>query len=109
MRRLVAFVSLVLTMVAIACGGGDDPTAPSASNDPAKAPAVTPPSFDYAEHPDGMWINTDKNDYSPGDRVIFTGGGWQPGDTLNVHLTNDSTHAEQQWTVAIDSSRSAGP
>jgi hypothetical protein len=100
MRRLVAFTSVVLTMVAIACGGGDDPTAPT-SNDPGKAPAKLP-SFDYAEHPDGMWINTDKNDYAPGDRVIFTGGGWQPGDTLNIHLVNDSTHAEQDWTILID-------
>jgi hypothetical protein len=103
MRRLVAFVSLTLTILVAACSGNES-TAPSTQNDPATAPkGAVPPTFAFAEHPSGMWIHTDKNDYSPGDRVVFTGGGWQPGDTLDIHLVNDSTHAEQRWTIAIDS------
>ncbi|HET8624082.1 MAG TPA: Ig-like domain repeat protein [Gemmatimonadales bacterium] len=103
MRRLVAFGTVALTILVAACSGNES-TGPSTQNDPVVAPkGVIPPSFAFAEHPSGMWIHTDKNDYSPGDRVVFTGGGWQPGDTLDVHLVNDSTQAEQPWTIAIDS------
>jgi hypothetical protein len=32
------------------------------------------------------WVKTDKNDYAPGEIVTITGGGWQPGETVEIHL-----------------------
>jgi uncharacterized repeat protein (TIGR01451 family) len=98
MRRLVAFASLVLTIVAAGCGGGDDPTAPSNKNEPALGP-----SFATSSNGAGVSITTDKDDYAPGDTVWFTGAGWQQGDTLDVVLTDDpQTHEPHTWFVAVD-------
>lgn len=102
MRRLVAFASLVLTMVAIACGGGDDPTAPSAPTQPVATPQRLGPDLATASNGDGLSITTDKDDYSPGDTVWFTGAGWQPGDTLDIVLTDaPQTHDPHTWSILI--------
>jgi PKD repeat protein len=105
MRRLIAFASLVLTMVAIACGGGDDPTAPSTSpSQPTSAPhAMAPaPSFATASNSEGLLIATDKDDYSPGDTVWFTGAGWPANDTLDIVLIDDpQTHPPHTWAVHV--------
>jgi hypothetical protein len=105
MRRLIAFASVVLTMVAIACGGGDDPTAPTSPNQPAATPPRLGPSFATATNGEGLSITTDKDDYAPGDTVHFTGAGWQPGDTLDIVLTDDpQSHEPHRWWVLIDGS-----
>jgi len=102
MRRLVAFASLVLTMVASGCGGGDDPTAPTIQNQPVATPQRPGPDFATASNGEGLSITTDKDDYQPGDTVWFTGAGWQPGDTLDIVLTDDpQTHESHTWLVAI--------
>lgn len=31
-------------------------------------------------------VMTDKYDYQPGDAVIVTGSGWQPGETVSLHF-----------------------
>ncbi|MEO6683258.1 MAG: hypothetical protein ABIN48_10610, partial [Ginsengibacter sp.] len=31
-------------------------------------------------------VTTDKLDYAPGEYVIITGTGWQPGETVNFHF-----------------------
>ena len=31
-------------------------------------------------------VTTDKDDYSPGEYVIITGTGWQPGETVSFHF-----------------------
>src|SRR5215217_5699878 len=51
---------------------------------------------------DGLSISTDKDDYQPGDVVHFTGYGWQPGDVLDIVLTDDPlTHEPHTWTVDV--------
>jgi nitrogen fixation protein FixH len=105
MRRLVAFTSVVLTMVAIGCGGGDDPTAPTTPNQPAATPQRLGPDLATASNGEGLSITTDKDDYSPGDTVWFTGAGWQLGDTLDIVLTDDpQTHEPHTWWVEVDQS-----
>ena len=34
----------------------------------------------------GQTVTTDKLDYYPGDYVIITGSGWQPGEIVKLHL-----------------------
>ncbi|MBN3584686.1 hypothetical protein JYB64_20010, partial [Algoriphagus aestuarii] len=34
-------------------------------------------------------VSTDKDDYSPGMYVIITGSGWQPGETVTLHIDED--------------------
>ena len=34
-------------------------------------------------------VVTDKGDYSPGEHVIITGTGWNPGETVTLHIVSD--------------------
>ena len=34
-------------------------------------------------------VSTDKEDYSPGDTVIVTGAGWEPGETVSLLFHED--------------------
>ncbi|MDX5339866.1 MAG: YDG domain-containing protein, partial [Cyclobacteriaceae bacterium] len=34
-------------------------------------------------------VTTDKDDYSPGMYVVITGSGWQPGETVTLHIDED--------------------
>ena len=102
MRRLLAFAALVCAVLAVACGGGDDPTAPN-TNEPATPKAVPPPSLATASNGNGLSVTTDKDDYQPGDTVWFTGAGWQPGDTLDIVLADEpATHEPHTWWVAVN-------
>ena len=71
------------------------PTGGTASLNPTVAFATTTTE-------DGLSISTDKDDYQPGDVVHFTGFGWQPGDVLDIVLTDDPlTHEPHTWTVEV--------
>ncbi len=37
----------------------------------------------------GATVMTDKPDYAPGELVIITGTGWQPGETVELHILSD--------------------
>ncbi|MGH7515876.1 MAG: hypothetical protein ACREOC_00185 [Gemmatimonadales bacterium] len=101
MRRLLAFVCLAFTAVAVGCSG-NDATAPSTPNEPATR-AVPPPSFATADNGAGLSITTDKDDYQPGDTVWFTGAGWQPGDTLDIVLSDEpATHEPHTWWIPVN-------
>ena len=101
MRR--ALLTCAAIIVAIACG--DYPTevvpdrAPAAPPAAAKNPMI---AFATTTTEDGLSISTDKDDYQPGDTVHFTGYGWQPGDVLDIVLTDDPlTHDPLTWTVNV--------
>ena len=34
-------------------------------------------------------IQSDKDDYAPGELVTLTGSGWQPGETVNIKVNDD--------------------
>jgi hypothetical protein len=46
-------------------------------------------------------IKTDRADYSPGDTVVFTGSGWQPGETVNILLREDPKQHEDTTLTAV--------
>src|SRR6201994_2200406 len=51
------------------------------------------------------WVKTDAVDYAPGTPVTITGGGWQPGETVTLHLQEVpyyDTHADLTATVQSD-------
>ena len=49
-------------------------------------------------------VTTDKDDYSPGETVIITGTGWQPGETVNIVITHQifTTHPLEYLTEVAD-------
>lgn len=50
-------------------------------------------------------VRSDRDDYSPGEVVMLTGGGWQPGETVVLRFTEvPSTHEELVLTAAADAS-----
>lgn len=50
---------------------------------------------------DAATFATDKPDYQPGDVVIITGTGWQPGRVVQLYLeeTPEVVPADHTWTV----------
>src|SRR5215217_2500199 len=96
MRR--ALLLSFAIVFAIACG--EDITEPTA---PKTTAVAARPLFATTTTEDGLSISTDKDDYQPGDVVHFTGSGWQPGDALDIVLTDDPlTHDPHTWTVNVD-------
>jgi protein involved in ribonucleotide reduction len=100
-------MSLVLAALGVACGDQttevsvDEEVAPAAGL--SGAPGVMADATSTSD--DGLLINTDKDDYQPGDTVHFTGSGWSANDTLDVVLTDDpQTHDPHRWTVNVDAS-----
>jgi flagellar hook assembly protein FlgD len=95
MRRALLFCAAIA--FAIACG--DSITEPI----PNRTVATPPIAFATTTTEDGLSISTDKDDYQPGDTVHFTGSGWQPGDVLDIVLTDDPlTHDPHTWTVNVE-------
>ncbi len=51
----------------------------------------------------GATIETNKDDYSPGEVVHVAGRGWAPGETVNLHMTEEpNTHADVDTNVVAD-------
>jgi hypothetical protein len=90
--RFRTVLCVVLASLLVHCG--DSPTEPMVERNL--------PSFATTTTEDGLSISTDKDDYQPGDVVHFTGYGWQPGDVLDIVLTDDpQTHDPHTWTVNV--------
>ena len=50
-------------------------------------------------------VTTDKDDYAPGETVIMTGTGWQPGETVQLLLQeNPFTHPDRYLSAVADAS-----
>jgi hypothetical protein len=50
-------------------------------------------------------INTDKDDYQPGDTVLVTGAGWAPGETVSLLFHEDldpPVHPDKTFTAVAD-------
>jgi hypothetical protein len=51
----------------------------------------------------GATIETNKDDYAPGEIVHVAGHGWAPGEKVNLHMTeNPDTHADVDTNVVAD-------
>lgn len=67
------------------------------------APAHIPIALATASTASGATFTTDKDDYAPGDTLKLAGAGWQPGDTLDIHLDEDpQNHPPVDWAVGVD-------
>src|SRR5215212_4312846 len=44
-------------------------------------------------------ISSDKADYAPGELVTLTGGGWQPGESVNIVVNDD---VGQTWNRNVN-------
>ncbi|HKZ52081.1 MAG TPA: hypothetical protein VJ085_02245, partial [Candidatus Acidoferrales bacterium] len=50
-------------------------------------------------------VETDKNDYAPGETVTITGSGWAPGETVTLVLSEDLAepfHGDRELTAIAD-------
>src|SRR6266508_2472089 len=48
-------------------------------------------------------IQTDRSDYLPGELIIVTGSGWDPGETVTLLLHGGpTTHADRKVSVVAD-------
>jgi uncharacterized repeat protein (TIGR01451 family) len=91
MRFRIVF-AVVLSLLLVHCG--DSPVEPVVQHNL--------PSFATSTSADGLVITTDKDDYSPGDTVHFTGSGWPANDVLNIVLVDDAvTQETHTWTVNV--------
>jgi hypothetical protein len=96
--------ALLLTLaIAFALACGDDITEPTTATPATGATAIgAKPLFATTTTEDGLSISTDKDDYQPGDVVHFTGYGWQPGDVLDIVLTDEPATADPHtWSVSV--------
>jgi predicted small lipoprotein YifL len=92
-------VALAMLFVA-ACGRDGAITAPEASKAAPLAPGVLALGVDSTT---GASIETNKDDYVPGEVVHVVGRGWAPGETVNLHMTeNPDTHADVDTNVVAD-------
>ena len=81
MVRRIGFLltAVVLAIVAVACGGGDDNGTPSQSN-PTPRPstsATQPPAS-------GPRAAIEPREGPPGTRVTVSGSGWKPNETIDL-------------------------
>ena len=87
-------------LVVAACGRDGAITAP-------EAPSALPPTSGVlalgVDSTTGASIETNKDDYTPGEVVHLVGRGWGPGETVNLHMTEEpNTHADVDTNVVAD-------
>jgi hypothetical protein len=96
--RIRTLLSLTLLAVATACGGDNSATAPDDGNitQPLSAISVTPSTT-------GATVDTDQDDYAPGETVTISGRGWKAGETVHLNLTEDPVaDGPHDWDVVAD-------
>jgi hypothetical protein len=90
MRRALLFCAAIA--FAIACG--DNVTEPI----PDRSTGTPKVLFATSSTDDGLTISTDKDDYAPGETVLFTGAGWPANDVLDILLVDDLQDT-LRWSV----------
>src|SRR5688572_22099081 len=87
-------------LVVAACGRDGaitEPETPEALPVPVAAPALG------VDSTTGASIETSQDDYAPGEVVHLVGRGWAPGETVNLHMTEEpDTHADVDTNVVAD-------
>jgi hypothetical protein len=98
MRQRV-FAGALLAIVAAACGGDGKVTEPTAATNlrPLAAIGTDPVT--------GATIETNQDDYLPGEIVHVNGRGWTANETVNLYMSEDpDTHEDVSMDVQADSS-----
>ncbi|HEX6944479.1 MAG TPA: hypothetical protein VF128_16250 [Gemmatimonadaceae bacterium] len=93
----------LLALVIAACGRDGGMTEPMA---PLASLPTTPGVLALGTDPvSGASIETNKDDYTPGEVVHVVGRGWGAGETVNLHMTEDpDSHADVDTNVVADAS-----
>ncbi len=102
-------LALAMLLVA-ACGRDSAITEPDAPNAPTR-PLLPPPTPNGrvvlaigVDPTTGASIETNKDDYTPGEAVNVVGRGWTAGETVHLSMTEDpDTHADVTMDVQADS------
>jgi hypothetical protein len=89
-------------VVLAACGRDGAITEPTAPNAVPSSGGILAIGVDSVT---GATIETNKDDYSPGEVVHLVGRGWAPGETVTLHMTEEpDTHADVDTSVVADAS-----
>lgn len=100
MRQHV-FASAMLALAMAACGGDGTVTAPKAPAAPTVANAIG------VDPVSGATIETNQDDYVPGEVVHVTGRGWSPDETVRLEMSESpDTHPDVAMDVQADASGS---
>ena len=105
MRRVTSVaLALAGAIAAVLLGScSDNPIEPAGST--AAPTAHMPIAFATASTGSGATFTTDKDDYLPGDTLKLAGSGWQPSDSLDLHLeVNPQNHPALDWVLGVDES-----
>ena len=91
----------VAALFVAACGGDSAITGPDEStSSPPVSGGILALGVDSTT---GASIETNKDDYSPGEVVHLVGRGWAAGETVNLHMTEaPNTHADIDTNVVAD-------
>ena len=94
------FRAAIAAVLVVACSGGDL-TGPNDRDTLMRDGVVLAIGVDSTT---GASIETNKDDYQPGEIVHLVGKGWAPGETVNLHMTEEpDTHADVDTNVVADS------
>lgn len=97
MRRYV-FGGAVLALAVVACGRDGTMTAPA-------APRMTGTNAIGTDPVSGATIETNQDDYVPGEVVHVSGRGWAPNETVRLHMTEEpDNHPDVTMDVRADGS-----
>ena len=92
-------IALAVLFVA-ACGGDSGITGPDPSTSPPVSGGILALGVDSTT---GASIETNQDDYAPGEVVHVVGRGWAAGETVNLHMTEaPNTHADVDTNVVAD-------
>jgi hypothetical protein len=84
-----------MLLFATACGDSTDRLLTAPSGRPSRIIVVTSPT--------GATVNTDQEDYAPGQVVTIVGKGWTAGETVHLNLTeNPVADGPHDWDVTAD-------
>lgn len=100
MRRYV-FGSAILALTAMACGREGTPTAPTAPTAPSRVTVMNAIGTDPVS---GATIETNQDDYVPGEVVHVVGRHWAPNEIVRLHLSEQpDNHPDVTVDVQADS------
>ena len=96
MRRLQPLVMVVVASLFACETASRDVLSPARSNGPLASIGIDPVS--------GATIETNQDDYAPGELVRVTGRGWAPNEIVHFDMTEDpDTHGDVAQDVQADS------
>ncbi|HYT71450.1 MAG TPA: PxKF domain-containing protein [Gemmatimonadales bacterium] len=103
MKRLASIVLLVPIALLFAVSCQKD--ANKNLMGPAPKGTAHIPNFVTVQSTSGASFTTDKDDYTPGEKLNLSGAGWQANDVLDILLDETpQNHDPVSWTIAVDDS-----